>query len=30
MDKSVIVAIILGSVISAWTLYKTWGDKKSK
>jgi len=28
MDKSVLVAIILGVVIAAWTVSKTWGNKR--
>jgi len=28
MDKSVLVAIILGALISAWTVGKTWGNKR--
>lgn len=28
MDKSALVAIILGSVKAAWTVGKTWGNKR--
>ena len=29
-DRAGVVAIILGALISAWTLAKTWGGKKNK
>ena len=29
-DKSALVAIILGALISIWTVSKTWGKRKNK
>jgi len=30
MDKTALVAIVLGALISIWTVSKTWGKGKNK